>query len=409
MLLLFKGLTQNERAHRIAMFREFLRRSSPVPLPLPASYHREPPGWLRATWTPAGLAPRPFEFHLEFVEVLLTAAVLGDSHDVDDKVLLPISGEEAEAAQVGGTKPRRLGDTHGLPKSSRRSWIYRTAVPAKEFCNVAKNNDNSTVSGTSVEELEGSAGVLEVWLPDNNLLLQHVLQPVRWLPAPGALSQEGICIAPSGTLGRETDQCSALHLVVRLCYALSPEGGPWDGAAVPECEYGHRSPVYLPVASSGGQVEIILRSQIDAYVHASMITHGCSNCYGRPYGKAGPVGVESRACGGQLQRSLWHRLFEADPSQGHCFGSPPRYAQAGGLAMLALGTGILALSALADDAAATRSPDGRAKSNLRAAKLWMSGVGALLLIAAMLAHLGLFGVLSRAVWDSPGAALRTEV
>ncbi|CAE8581371.1 unnamed protein product, partial [Polarella glacialis] len=123
---------------------------------------------------------------------------------------------------------------------------------------------------------EGLAGTLEIWLPDGRLLLRHTLEPVRWLPASSRSPQRGPaeCAAVHGTFDAETARCSEQHILARLCYAVQPDGGPWDGKLVSDCEYGHRSPVYVPLADhlARGDMEVILRGRMDPYVYASEVT-----------------------------------------------------------------------------------------------------------------------------------------
>merc|ERR1719401_1636722 len=87
-----------------------------------------------------------------------------------------------------------------LPFTARRSLLYRAALPAKPLWR--GGGDDPAID-------EAARGQLQVWLPDGKLLLQHVFEPVRWLPSNGGGKDrvcEGLCIERHG--------------VVRLCYAL---------------------------------------------------------------------------------------------------------------------------------------------------------------------------------------------
>merc|ERR1719323_1067145 len=117
---------------------------------------------------------------------------------------------------------------------------------------------------------EGQPGTLRVFLPGGRLLLQHAVEPVRWLPLrQGFRALEGFqaCGAQGGVFDGVTGRCNKAHAVARLCYAVSPDAGPWDGALVSDCEHAHRSPLYQPLErrrSAEEKVEIILRSRMDA-------------------------------------------------------------------------------------------------------------------------------------------------
>merc|ERR1712232_1429806 len=102
--------------------------------------------------------------------------------------------------------------------------------------------------------------------------------------------------------------------------------------------------------ASSKEVEILIRSRHDPYVHASQITRGCSNCQGYPHGLDGPIGWQTFACSstpsnGHTQ-SLWRRLsypkFLRIASGARCFGQPARFLQIWGLCVLALAFGLVA-------------------------------------------------------------------
>lgn len=328
--LLVQGLADDSRAQRIAVFREFLRRSSAPAVPLPLHLRGQPPPLqLRAAWTPGSTATERLDFHLDLLEVPLTIAVLGDHQDPDDEVQLPV-------ADGNETQPDGGAELEDLSQASRRSVLYRAAIPAKTFW------ASHGASAGAVDVEDSPPGRLEVWLPDGRPLLQHVFQPVRWLSAKSGEKplQAAECEAAGGALDPLQGWCSEPHGVARLCYALPPEGGPYDGTVVPDCEHGHRSPVYLPLRGRNGQrgerVEVVLRGRMDAYVLASETTQGCSNCLGRPYGSGAATGAELFACGG----GAWGL-----PAGNGCFGSPPRLAQASGLAHLGFACVALGLSA----------------------------------------------------------------
>lgn len=375
-LLLVVGPVDGTRSGRIAVFREFLRRPSLLTLPLPVDFPGPLPPQLRAAWSLEALAAKPSTIYLDRLEVPLTGLVLSDEHDIDDEIPLPI-----EHAEGGGTMQTIL-------KESRRSMLYRASVPFKVLL---ANGDEGTAEASNIttldeDVLQGQTGTLAVYLPDGRLLLQHTLDIVRLLPA-------------------------GQHILVRLCYAVRPDGGPWDGALVSDCEYGHRSPLYMPVSgpnrAAEGTVEIVLRGRMDAYVHASEVTRGCSNCFGRPYGDGGKTGLEVLACGGaphlqnggHLGAHVWG-IFRPKPIPGRCFGRPQRHTQAVGLMSLSLGVGCLALclacpSSLAEfvESAGCRE---RHVPLVLVQKLLL-GLAAGLALAALAAGMGLGGALQRAV------------
>lgn len=141
--------------------------------------------------------------------------------------------------------------------------------------------------------------------------------------------------------------CLEEYVLVRICYALPPEDGPFDGSIVPDCEYQHNSLTYIPLAEAtavGSEVEIVVRGRFDAYVHAGEVTRGCSNCYGKPYGMAGLRGFESHTCNKvefDAMFGLYHLLKSSVDSS--CFGLPRRRIQAIGLAFSGFGMTFLGM------------------------------------------------------------------
>lgn len=368
-----KGLTDDTRARQIAVFREFLRRPSSGLPPLPSRFHGRPPNQLRASWTPGFAAARAFNFNLDILEVPLTADVLADKTDVDDEAPLSAFG-------VNGTSINEVED-------AQRSVLYRAVVPGKIFWAGTEGNN---------EKLDVGAGTLEVWLPDSQLLLRHKFEPVRWRPA--ALAKD------SNWIG-----------VARLCYALSEdvEKAHVDGATAGDCEYQQRSPVYGSLGVDGGSlsggVEVVLRSATDAYVRASEITRGCSNCQGRPYGPGGVIGAKLWACGHTA--AAWTSVTWQLNSR-HCFGPPARHTQANGLALLGLGVAALAVfvvlhaRALVDVMPPGRPvPEGIVLTprKLQAFGTRLARVSGAIFLFALVTYSGLPGVLRRSA--QPGGSL----
>lgn len=333
-LLLLLQEPPGGRAERIAVFRELLRSTAALALPLPVDLRGPPPGELLASWAPVTLAAPALELPLRLLEVPLTAAVLGDVPDADDELPLPLAG--------GG------GGRGAPPPEARRSLLYRGQVPRRL--------------------LNGSRGTLQVLLPGGRLLLRHQLELERWL-GPGA----------------------ERHVLARLCYALRPEAGPWDGALTSDCERGQRSPLYLPAAVAPQLLELVLRGRMDAYVHASEVTQGCSSCFGRPYGDQGPRGPAA-ACAAQPRATdlaaPLRTLLEPTPSAGRCFGRPRRQRQALGLALLGLALLCFGLAARGR---------GRAAPALGAS-------AALLFAAASGVHVGFVGAWRRTLLVLPAGA-----
>ena len=194
-------------------------------------------------------APSAHEFHLDLLEVPLTAEVLGDHGDADDEPPLPF----------GGHVERPLS-----------SVLYHTVVSW------------DILSGGTVD----SVGALEIVLPDGRPLLRHTIDLVRFLKA-----APGLPLLP--------------HALRRLCYAVRPdESLPLDGTLVADCEHRRPSPTYAaaPMAGAPGEarVEIVVRSALDGYVLASEVTHGCSSCFGLPYGASNASQDAASACGAAI-------------------------------------------------------------------------------------------------------------
>lgn len=354
------------RADRIAVFRGFLETFKHLQtLPLPVDHQGPPPPHLRATWLPQALISKPREFKLDRMEVPLTQDVLSDSHDIDDELLLPVQSSRPSESD-----------------EPRRSIVYRTSVELADLVVRAEEGPLAAVSssGDDGDIMQEHVGTLAVHLPDGRLLLQHQLALFRWLPG-------------------GSDGGGQKGIAARLCYAVRPDGGPWDGALVSDCEHGHRSPLYVPVGSvvvnETAKLEIVLRGRMDAYVHASEVTRGCSNCFGYPLGRGGKQGIQALSCGERSRategRGGWAQMaayFEPDPIPGRCFGRPWRRKYAIGLSLLGIGCGLLALAL----AAAARP-----RAATETASLVFGLLAAMLLFAAFLASVGIFGALRRAI------------
>merc|ERR1712232_972876 len=143
-------------------------------------------------------------------------------HDMDDEVPLPI-------VEVNGSLPSREqrqlpnslpGRARVLPLEARRSILYRATLPAQAFWTVPSAHSASVA--LAVEDTP--PGRLEIWLPDGRPLLQHVFEPVRWLPAKrsGRPLEGAECEAAGGALDSVQGWCSERHGVARICYALPP-------------------------------------------------------------------------------------------------------------------------------------------------------------------------------------------
>mmetsp|Transcript_118487 Transcript_118487/g.205795 ORF Transcript_118487/g.205795 Transcript_118487/m.205795 type:complete len:514 (-) Transcript_118487:92-1633(-) len=372
-LFLARSVTDTLRSQHIAIFREFLRRASSNALPLPERFHGDPPKQLRATWTPGTAPAVPFQFQLGIMEVPLTADVLGDHVDADDEAQLPVVGVNATD----------FGDL----EDAKRSVLYRVVLPGQALWAGVRGKVATKID---TEMLDTVPGTLEVWLPNSKLLLRHTFEPVRWQPASPSPRSEW-----SG--------------VARLCYVLPPEDGPWDGAKTEDCEYGHRLPVYAPLNLHAGPlkggVEVVLRSNMDAYVGASEITRGCSNCHGRPYGAGKEPGTRILACG----HLALHNSAATSPP---CFGQPAKHIKAKGLALLGLGVAMVAVSMAlhgraleAELPAGSPMPEGRVLTpqKLRAATVWLTVAAGVFMVSALATRAGLPGVVWRA--SRPGGAL----
>lgn len=303
LLFLADGLGADARSERLAVFREFLWRAEAAPpLPLPAALQTQPPEVLRASWQPGG-GGRVTEFQLGLLEVPFTADVLGDAQDPDDEAGLLPSVNSAEGAW--------------------RSKLYRAVVPVGDLWLAGLDPADHRLATS------GGPGVLRILLPDGSVFLEHTFEPLRSLP---------VC-----RQGSDRSSCGGLSVAARLCYALPAGDGPWNGAVTFDCEHSHRSPVYVPLQRHRqhhrGDVEIILRSRMDVYVHASEVTRGCSNCQGYPYGSEDQVGTDALACG-SLSKPAEHRMpshiLDFLLGKYPCFGHPVRRLRAAGLSLLAL-------------------------------------------------------------------------
>lgn len=171
--------------------------------------------------------------------------------------------------------------------------------------------------------------------------------------ATSILQQLGAAWEGSGD-GEGGDVRHERHVVVRLCYVVSNyESVPWNGARTLDCEYGHRSPVYIPLSATGkladDTVEISLRGDFDPYVLASGVTRGCSNCRGSPFGTGGSKGSEFHACGDMPSSGSLSSLIAWD----HCFGYPARREQTLALIFMGLGLATFHLAVRSDFAAWT--------------------------------------------------------
>lgn len=347
------------RAERIGVFRELLRRTPLPALPLPTELLQQPPAKLLASWRlpsplDAEFMLQEHDFELSLLEVPLSPELLSDRVDEDDERPLPIhQGREAT-----------MDYQQDLPSELRRSRLYRASVPADRLL------PNEVLHGTSsnISLEEGLAGLLEVYLPDGRLLLRHTLETLRW----------------KQTAAQGVDQ----HALARLCYALPPDDGPWDGALVSDCEHGRGNPVYLPrerfTQEGGREIEVVLRGRMDPYVHASEVTRGCTNCFGKAYGNV-VRSDPALSCGrDKAPGAIQWMLSWIDPTSGpgHCFGLPLRRFQAQGFFFLSLAFLVAGV-----DEALSRQRSQRLKL--------FAGLSSLLLLSAIAAHTGLPGKLWR--------------
>lgn len=296
--------------------------------------------------------------------------MLSDSHDVDDLMPLPGSGSLADLADLP------------IAAAAKVSRFYLGTLPASEVSGASRER-----RADQIWEVDEQVAQLQVSLPDGRVLLRHNLEALRWLPSTRGSQSRVSCSAAGGHWDADLERCSERHVVARLCYAISQEGVVQDGALASDCEFGQRSPVYVPMRGRSGlsEVQILIRSRSDAYVLASEVTKGCSNCFGSALGQAKSSGLALHACGtrpGPVSPGVWRRFFDPRPAAKNCFGVPRRFPVAAGFGLLAAAAGLLsvALAPLQRGAGAD------------AFRLFCKGTGPSILLAAMAVALMLTGV-----------------
>ncbi|CAJ1374612.1 unnamed protein product [Effrenium voratum] len=204
----------NERLDRIAVFRQFMRKSQ-ADLPPVGS----------GTWTSVGGQTVALSLQLE--QVPLSPALL---NDFETDARLPFSGEEhLDTPQ------------DSVPETKRWSRFFRASAQLPEL--------PQEEAALEALYLEAPVLTLEVRLQDGRLLLNHSLELLR--------KTEG-----------------GFQVPARLCYALPQKPGPF-GAEVLGCET--QSTPYVPRSETEGTVDIQLRSHEDPYIVASHLTRGCSS------------------------------------------------------------------------------------------------------------------------------------
>jgi len=332
--VLFSG--SSLRQERIATFREYMRlaatETQQLPLPKQEHLRDERPQFLTADWATGSDS---VQMNMSLVEVPLSQAVINDQFHADDgqknKKLLNGLLEIEGGCTAGSTKCTK---DMTVTSSFYRALVHRNMLP---------------YHGPDVP-IE-----LKVFLPNGDTVLQHTFPPVKWLPAPeqdGSQWTRSKCEEVFGTFDATKSRCLTRHGVARLCYAVPPGSGPWQGALVSGCEYKTRSPVYVMVAMdkdpAKDAVEILLHNEKDPHIKLSEVTKGCTNCLGRPLGASGPLGTNSLACGGspdvQVTSSLTRLGLANSPSR--CFGQPDRREKVEGLIMLALATSLFSFYVL---------------------------------------------------------------
>ncbi|CAJ1330788.1 unnamed protein product [Effrenium voratum] len=201
----------NERLDRIAVFRQFMRKSQ-ADLPPVGS----------GTWTSVGGQTVALSLQLE--QVPLSPALL---NDFETDARLPFSGEEhLDTPQ------------DSVPETKRWSRFFRARAQLPEL--------PQEEAALEALYLEAPVLTLEVRLQDGRLLLNHSLELLR--------KTEG-----------------GFQVPARLCYALPQKPGPF-GAEVLGCET--QSTPYVPRSETDGTVDIQLRSHEDPYIVASHLTRG---------------------------------------------------------------------------------------------------------------------------------------